>query len=86
MKKITILIFCFFLSINVFADEWPHENISNAEFALDVVDRVPINIIEEHLTGEYPIHLAAIGSIACIPVGLLRDPPDTGEALRTLRA
>ena len=47
MKKITILIFCFFLSINVFADEWPHENISNAEFALDIVDRIPINIIEE---------------------------------------
>ena len=37
MKKITILFFCFFLSINVFADEWPHENISNAEFALDVL-------------------------------------------------
>lgn len=47
MKKITILIFFFFLSINVFADEWPHENISNAEFALDIVDRIPINIIEE---------------------------------------
>jgi len=47
MKKVTILFFFFFLSINVFADEWPHENISNAEFALDVVDRIPINIIEE---------------------------------------
>lgn len=48
MKKITILLFCFFLSVNVFADEWTHENISNAEFALDVVDRIPIDIIEEH--------------------------------------
>ena len=35
------------LSLNTLSDEWPHENISNAVFALDIKDRVPINIVEE---------------------------------------
>ena len=47
MKKIIVPLFCFLLSINIFADEWPHQNISNAEFALDIIDRAPVNIIEE---------------------------------------
>ena len=47
MNKIIILICGLFLSLTVLSDEWPHENISNAVFALDVEDRVPINIVEE---------------------------------------
>ena len=35
------------LSLNTLSDEWPHENISNAVYALDIKDRVPINIVEE---------------------------------------
>ena len=35
------------LSLNALSDEWPHENISNAVFALNIEDRVPINIVEE---------------------------------------
>jgi hypothetical protein len=47
MKKIVVLLFCFLISVNGSADEWPHQNISNAEFAIDVIDRTPINIVEE---------------------------------------
>ena len=47
MKKTVVLLFCFLISINGSADEWPHQNISNAEFAIDVIDRTPINIVEE---------------------------------------
>ena len=47
MKKIAIPILGLFLSFSVLAHEWPHENISEAVFALSVEDRVPINIIEE---------------------------------------
>ena len=47
MNKIIILIFGLFLSFTVLSDEWPHENISNAVFSLDIEDRVPINIVEE---------------------------------------
>jgi len=47
MNKIIIFIFGLFLSLTVLSDEWPHENISNAVFSLDVEDRVPINIVEE---------------------------------------
>ena len=47
MNKIIILIIGLFLSLTVLSDEWPHENISNAVFSLDVEDRVPINIVEE---------------------------------------
>ena len=46
MKKILILL-GLLLSLNALSDEWPHENISNAVFALDIKDRVPINIVEE---------------------------------------
>ncbi len=46
MKKIVILL-SLLLSLNTLSDEWPHENISNAVFALDIKDRVPINIVEE---------------------------------------
>ena len=42
MNKIIILICGLFLSLTVLSDEWPHENISNAVFALDVEDRVLI--------------------------------------------
>ena len=47
MNKIAITILGLFLSFSVFAHEWPHENISEAVFALNVEDRVPINIVEE---------------------------------------
>ena len=47
MNKIIISILGLFLSLAVLSDEWPHENISNAVFALDIEDRVPINIVEE---------------------------------------
>ena len=47
MNKIIISILGLFLSLAVLSDEWPHANISNAVFALDVEDRVPINIVEE---------------------------------------
>ena len=47
MKKIVVLLFCFLMSVNGSADEWPHQNISNAEFAINVIDRTPINIVEE---------------------------------------
>ena len=47
MNKIIILICGLFLSLAVLSNEWPHENISNAVFALDVEDRMPINIVEE---------------------------------------
>ncbi|SMM97735.1 conserved protein of unknown function [uncultured Candidatus Thioglobus sp.] len=43
-KKITLLLLL--LSSNVFA-VWPHSNISQAVFALDVVDRAPQNIVSE---------------------------------------
>ena len=47
MNKIIISILGIFLSLAVLSDEWPHENISKAVFALDVEDRVPINIVKE---------------------------------------
>ena len=36
-----------FVFSNVFANEWPHQNISNAEFATEIVDREPFNIVGE---------------------------------------
>lgn len=36
-----------FLFSNVFANEWPHQNISNAEFATEILDREPFNIVGE---------------------------------------
>lgn len=47
MKKLTVLILSVFLFSNVFANEWPHQNISNAEFATEIVDREPFNIVGE---------------------------------------
>ena len=35
------------ITFNVLANDWPHQNISKAVFALDIKDRAPINIIEE---------------------------------------
>jgi hypothetical protein len=36
-----------FLSTFAFAHQWPQQNISEAEFAKKIIDRVPINIIRE---------------------------------------
>ena len=47
MNKIISIISCLIISFNVSASDRPHENISNAEFALEVKDRTPLNIIEE---------------------------------------
>ena len=47
MKKFAIIILTIFLSFSALAHEWPHENISEAVFALSVEDRVPIDIVEE---------------------------------------
>ena len=47
MKKLTVLMLSVFLFSNVFANEWPHQNISNAEFATEIVDREPFNIVGE---------------------------------------
>ena len=47
MKKLTILMLSVFVFSNVFANEWPHQNISNAEFATEIVDREPFNIVGE---------------------------------------
>ena len=47
MKNLITLIFSLLITFNVLANDWPHQNISKAGFALDIKDRVPINIIEE---------------------------------------
>ena len=47
MNKIIAIISFLIISFNVSASDWPHENISTAEFALEVKDRTPLNIIEE---------------------------------------
>lgn len=49
MKKIIVLIsFILSVNFNVFANtSWEHKNISTAVFALDVVKRVPQNIVKE---------------------------------------
>jgi len=36
-----------FLSTFAFAHQWPQKNISEAEFAKKIIDRVPINIVRE---------------------------------------
>jgi len=36
-----------FLSTFAFAHQWPQPNISEAEFAKKIIDRVPINIVRE---------------------------------------
>ncbi len=47
MNRVLVIISSLLISINVSASDWPHENISNAEFAMEIKDRTPLNIIEE---------------------------------------
>lgn len=47
MNRVLVIISSLIISINVLASDWPHENISNAEFAMEIKDRTPLNIIEE---------------------------------------
>lgn len=47
MNRVSVIISSLLISINVLASDWPHENISNAEFAMEIKDRTPLNIIEE---------------------------------------
>ena len=47
MKKLITLIFSLLITFNVLANDWQHQNISKAVFALDIKERAPINIIEE---------------------------------------
>ena len=47
MNRLLVIISSLLISINVLASDWPHENISNAEFAMEIKDRTPLNIIEE---------------------------------------
>ena len=47
MNRVLVIISSLLISINVLASDWPHENISNAEFAMEIKDRKPLNIIEE---------------------------------------
>jgi hypothetical protein len=47
MNRVLVIISSLLISINVLALDWPHENISNAEFAMEIKDRTPLNIIEE---------------------------------------
>ena len=45
MNRVLVIISSLLISINVLALDWPHENISNAEFAMEIKDRTPLNII-----------------------------------------
>ena len=47
MNRVLVIISSLIISINVLASDWPHEHISNAEFAMEIKDRTPLNIIEE---------------------------------------
>ena len=47
MNRVLVIISSLLISINVLASDWPHENISNAEFAMEIKDRTPLNIIQE---------------------------------------
>ena len=47
MNKVIAIIFSLLISISVSASDWPHKNISNAQFALEIKDRTPLYIIEE---------------------------------------
>ena len=47
MNRVLVIISRLLISINVLASDWPHDNISNAEFAMEIKDRTPLNIIEE---------------------------------------
>ena len=47
MNKVIAVIFCLLTSLSSIALDWPHENLSNAEFALEIKERTPLNIVEE---------------------------------------
>ena len=47
MNKVIAVIFCLLTSLSSIALVWPHENLSNAEFALEIKERTPLNIVEE---------------------------------------
>ncbi len=47
MNKVIAIIFSLIITLGAVAADWPHENISNADFALEIKDRTPINIIQE---------------------------------------
>tara|TARA_B110000967_G_scaffold208646_1_gene261558 strand:- start:1552 stop:1947 length:396 start_codon:yes stop_codon:yes gene_type:complete len=47
MKNIIILCLSVILSNSIYANDWPHKNISQAEFATEIIDREPYNIVEE---------------------------------------
>ena len=47
MNKVIALIFYLLTSLSSNALDWPHENLSNAEFALEIKERTPLNIVEE---------------------------------------
>ena len=47
MNKVIALIFYLLTSLSSIALDWPHENLSNAEFALEIKERTPLNIVEE---------------------------------------
>ena len=47
MNKVIAVIFCLLTSLSSKALDWPHENLSNAEFALEIKERTPLNIVEE---------------------------------------
>ena len=47
MNKVIAIIFCLLTSLSTIALDWPHENLSNAEFALEIKERTPLNIVEE---------------------------------------
>jgi hypothetical protein len=47
VNKVIAIIFSLIITLGAVAADWPHENISNADFALEIKDRTPINIIQE---------------------------------------
>ena len=47
MNKVIAVIFCLLTSLSSIALDWPHENLSNAEFALEIKERTPLNIVDE---------------------------------------
>jgi len=49
MKKLITLIFSLLITFNVLANDWPHQNISKAVFALDIKDRA-LSILLKSLT------------------------------------
>ena len=47
MNKVVAVIFCLLSSLSSIASDWPHENLSNAEFALEIKERTSLNIVDE---------------------------------------